>query len=265
MSFTPLYLAVPLFCCVCIEYLRYARYSGPVEGDGVRVARKTMLVFTWKFAALDFSQSFDVHLRCENAARHGVRLPKSWKNQLNSGCGLPVVDDLADAAIRRVREELGLSDMVKLDCRPRCVHTRARFLACALSRACTCVQTLVCVRVLIIANLNRYAGDGGAALTLRSSLTFRWAIVMNDQIHESEVCVRADNALERGVPFPAAWRKELNIDSAQPAVDVDALARSAVRRAREEHSLSEAAHLDCRPSLARIDVFNQSTHTLAVL
>ena len=117
-----------------MEYLRSARYSGPVEGEGVRVARKTMLVFTWKFAAEGFSQSFDVHLRCDDAARRGVRLPKSWKNQLNSGFELPFVDALADSAIRRVREELGLSDMVKLDCWPRCVCTRvlarAGMLAC---------------------------------------------------------------------------------------------------------------------------------------
>ena len=102
------------------------------------------------------------------------------------------------------------------------------------------------MRVLRIANFNRYVGDRGAALTLRSSLAFRWAIVMNDQIHESEVCVRADNASERGVPFPAAWRKELNIGAAQPVVDVDALARSAVLRVHEGHSLPEDAKLDCR-------------------
>ena len=84
--------------------------------------------------------------------------------------------------------------------------------------------------MLRIAYVNGYVGDRGAALTLRSSLTFRWAIVMNDQVHESKVCVRADNASERGVPFPAAWRKELNFGTARSVVDVDALARSAVRR-----------------------------------
>ena len=137
--FSPLYLAVPLFCCSRMAYLRYARYSGPVEGEGVRVAQKTMLVFTWKFVSQDFSQSLDVRLLCRHAARHGVHLPKSWKNQLNSGFGLPVVDALAGSAIRRVREELGLSDMVKLDCRPRCVHTPA--LSCL--RAFTCAHTFV--------------------------------------------------------------------------------------------------------------------------
>ena len=123
--FSPLYLAVPLYCCSRIAYLSYARYSGPEKGEGVRVAQKTMLVFTWKFVAQDFSQSLDVRLLCRHAARHGVHLPKSLKNQFNSGFGLPVVDALADSAIRRVREELGLSDMVKLDCRPLCVCRRA--------------------------------------------------------------------------------------------------------------------------------------------
>ena len=89
-------------------------------------------------------------------------------------------------------------------------------------------------------------GDRSAALTLRSSLTFRWAIVMDEKVRESKVSVRADHASERGVPFPAAWRKELNIGAARSVVDVDALARSAVRRVHEEHSLSEAAKLDCR-------------------
>ena len=107
-----------------------------MEGEGVRVARKTMLVFTWKFAAEDVSKSFDVHLRCEDAARRGVRLPKSLKTQFNAGLGLPVVDALADSAIRRVREELGLSDAATLNCRPRagtCLHVRTntRMRMCA--------------------------------------------------------------------------------------------------------------------------------------
>ena len=84
-------------------------------------------------------------------------------------------------------------------------------------------------------------------LTRTSILTFRWAIAMEDKIHESEVSVRADNAAERGVPFPAAWRTELNLGAVQPVVSVDSLARSAVQRACEELSLSEDAKLDCRP------------------
>ena len=48
---------------------------------------------------------------------------------------------------------------------------------------------------------DRYAGACGVALTWRSDLTFNWAIASDDASHESEVCVRADNASERGVPL----------------------------------------------------------------
>ena len=130
--------------CCCVGCLRYVGYSGPVEGEGVRVAQKTKLRFTWQFLADDFSQSFDVHLLCRHAARHGVHLPKAWKNQLNLGLGLPVVDALADSAIRRVREELDLSDVLKFDCRPRCMHTRARFCALTPARVYTRARTIVC-------------------------------------------------------------------------------------------------------------------------
>ena len=80
---------------------------------------------------------------------------------------------------------------------------------------------------------DRHLGPPGV-LTRTSILTFRWAVAMEDTIHESEVSVRADNAAERGVPFPATWRTELNLGAVQPVVSVDALARSAVQRACEE-------------------------------
>ena len=90
----------------------------------------------------------------------------------------------------------------------------------------------------------------GAASISRPDLIFRWAIAIEGKIHEAEVCVRADHASERGVPFPPSWRRELNICAAQPVVNVNVLTRSAVRRAHEEHSLPEAANLDCRPPCA---------------
>ena len=71
---------------------------------------------------------------------------------------------------------------------------------------------------------------------------------MEGVIHESDVDVRADNAVERVVPFPAAWKRELNLGAAEPAVDVEALAHAAVQRARAELSLSDATKLDCRQS-----------------
>ena len=67
-------------------------------------------------------------------------------------------------------------------------------------------------------------------------------------VRESDADVRADHAAERGVPFPAAWKRELNLGAEEPAVDVEALAHAAVQRAREELSLSDATKLDCRQS-----------------
>ena len=71
---------------------------------------------------------------------------------------------------------------------------------------------------------------------------------MEGVIHESDVDVRADHAAERGVPFPAAWKRELGLGAAEPVVDVEALAHASVQRAREELSLSDATKLDCRQS-----------------
>ena len=95
---------------------------------------------------------------------------------------------------------------------------------------------------------DRYVGAAAAAAShWYGKLTFRWEIAIDDESHESEVSVRADNAAERGVPFPATWTTELNLGAVQPVVSVDALARSAVQRACEELSLPEDAKLDCRP------------------
>ena len=85
-------------------------------------------------------------------------------------------------------------------------------------------------------------------MTWRSTLGFHWAIVVDSVIHESGVDIRADNAAERGVPFPAKWKRELSLGAAEPVVDVEALAHAAVQRAREELSLADATKLDCRQS-----------------
>ena len=85
-------------------------------------------------------------------------------------------------------------------------------------------------------------------LTWRSNLAFHWAIAVEGAIHESGVDARADHAAERGVPFPATWKRELNLGAAEPVVDVEALAHAAVQRAREELSLTDATKLDCRQS-----------------
>ena len=80
----------------------------------------------------------------------------------------------------------------------------------------------------------------------RSSLAFHWAIVLGGAIHEADVHVRADNAAERGVPFPATWKSELGLGASGPAVEVEALAHGAVRRVQEDLSLPGAVELTCR-------------------
>ena len=93
-------------------------------------------------------------------------------------------------------------------------------------------------------------------LTWRSNLAFHWAIVVDGVIHESGVDVRADNAVERGVPFPATWKRELSLGAAEPAVEVEVLAEAAIQRAREELSLTDATKLDCRqPSQAHTHTY----------
>ena len=80
----------------------------------------------------------------------------------------------------------------------------------------------------------------------RSSLAIHWAIVLGGAIHEADVHVRADNAAERGVPFPATWKSELGLGASGPAVEVEVLAHGAVRRVQEDLSLPEAVELTCR-------------------
>ena len=55
----------------------------------------------------------------------------------------------------------------------------------------------------------KYAGDPGLVPTRRSSLAFRWAIAMDGAVREANVQVRADHAVESGVPLPDGWRVAL--------------------------------------------------------
>ena len=109
--------------CVCfrVTSLLYARYSGSV-GDGGRITQKTMLRYTWRLVAGQISLSGEVHLLCHHAARRSVRPRKHWKNELVVGLGQHALDVLADSAIQRVRDELALSESVKLSCRLLFMH-----------------------------------------------------------------------------------------------------------------------------------------------
>lgn len=163
---------------------------------GSRVAQKTMLRFTWQLMAGEVIQSYEVHLLCRHAAMRGVHTPKEWKNELSLGLGAETLDNLTVKAIQRACDEFGLSELaMKLDCRLRFTHARAW-----LCRY---------VHVHVFRAHGRYIGVGGSSSISRPNLICRWAIALEDEIHESEVCVRADNASERGVPLPAAWQNAL--------------------------------------------------------
>ena len=112
---------------------------------GGRVAQKTMLRFTWQLMAGEVSQFFEVRLRCDNAFRLGVRTPKEWKNELNLGLGVEALDNLAGSAMQRARDEFGLSESVKLDCRPRFTHARALVVRgdVVLGTFCACVAGML--------------------------------------------------------------------------------------------------------------------------
>ena len=104
---------------------------------GSRVAQKSMVKFTWQLMAAEVSQSYEVRVLCGNAIRRGLRPPTHWKNELSLGLGLRALENLAVAAIQRARDEFGLSESVKLDCRPRFTHARAWL--CRYVRVCVCV------------------------------------------------------------------------------------------------------------------------------
>ena len=96
-----------------------------------------MLRFTWQLVAGEVSQSYEVHLLCRHAAKHGVPPPKHWKNELSLGLGAEALENLTFKAIQRARDELGLSKSVKLDCRPRFTH--AHVLVRGYVDMCMCV------------------------------------------------------------------------------------------------------------------------------
>ena len=130
----------------------------------------------------------------------GVPFPTSWRSELNIGAAQPVVDvdALARSAVQRARERHSFSEAAKLDCRPPCAHSHARSAPSFMFSLC--ISVCLFVRAYV-----RYAGDADAALRPRDDLLFHWAITIDGEIHEFDVSVRADNASERGVPFPTHW------------------------------------------------------------
>ena len=94
----------------------HRRYSGTVE-EGVALTQRTRISFTWHLRAADLDITREVHVLFKNAVRQGVPMPKDWKGRMNVLSGVSPLDELAEAAGRRAREDHGLPDDVKLSCR----------------------------------------------------------------------------------------------------------------------------------------------------
>ena len=77
-------------------------------------------------------------------------------------------------------------------------------------------------------------------------LRFTWLLEADGFSEKCDVQLLCRHAARRGVHLPKAWKSKWNQSAEVPAVD--ALARAAVQRAREELSLSDATKLDCRQS-----------------
>jgi len=92
----------------------------------------------------------------------------------------------------------------------------------------------------------RYKGPVGEHehVTQKTMLQFTWHLFAEDFNKECDVQLLCRDAARRGVHVPKAWKSKWNQRADVPSVD--ALARAAVQRAREELSLSDATKLDCR-------------------
>ena len=86
-------------------------------------------------------------------------------------------------------------------------------------------------------------------MTQKTMLRFTWHLEADDFNEECDVQLLCRHVAQHGVHVPSVWKNKWNRSVELPAVD--ALARAAVQRAREELSLSDATKLDCRqPSQA---------------
>ena len=81
-------------------------------------------------------------------------------------------------------------------------------------------------------------------VTQKTQICFTWHLLAKDLSETCDVQLRCDNVAKRGVHLPMAWRNKWNLSADVPPVD--ALAREAVKRARDDLSLPDATKLDCR-------------------
>ena len=83
-------------------------------------------------------------------------------------------------------------------------------------------------------------------VTAKTQLRFTWHLLCEGLNDTCDVELLCHHAIKRGVHLPKAWKSKWYISAGVPPVD--ALAREAVQRVRDEFSLSDATKLDCRPS-----------------
>ena len=81
-------------------------------------------------------------------------------------------------------------------------------------------------------------------VTQKTQICFTWHLLAKDLSETCDVQLRCDNVAKRGVHLPMAWRNKWNLSADVPPVE--ALAREAVQRARDDLSLPDATKLDCR-------------------
>ena len=113
-------------------------------------------------------------------------------------------------------------------------------------RARGCVDMCMCV---CLRAHGRYIGVSGSASISRPDLIFRWAIALEDEIHESEVSMRADHASERGVPLPPDWQNAMRCRDLSSRAEAAPRALEAVDGVSElSCSLIGVPKLCCAPS-----------------
>ena len=83
-------------------------------------------------------------------------------------------------------------------------------------------------------------------VTPKTKLRFTWHLVGEGLQETCDVQVRCDNAFERGVHLPRAWKSKWRLGA--EVLPTDVWAHEAVQRARDEFSLSDDVKLDCRLS-----------------
>ena len=95
----------------------------------------------------------------------------------------------------------------------------------------------------------RYQGpaDGRDVVTRKAMVRYTWSVRAPGVYETSDVEVRCDHAIERGVHPSKAWKNKIGWRTGAPAVDE--FADKACQRARADLGLGDDVKLGCRPVL----------------